>query len=88
MLFFRVSEKFSNTENMQIYNIFRNFMNSNGTFSDFKNMLSGKQINFSEGTELFDSKSITFDQYMEMLKKYNKNQLNADSIDKIRQILT
>lgn len=91
VLLLGTSERFSNTENMQIYNTFKNFMNTNGTFNDLKNMLENKKINFSEGTELFDRKmshSITFDQYMTMLKKYNKNQLNVDSIDQIRQSLT
>ena len=78
MVFNRCRENFSNSENRKIYNIFSSTQKNNKTFSDFKEQLSKNQINFT------GSGDANFEQYANMLRKYNKNSLNVDDIDNIR----
>lgn len=71
-------EKYTNVENRLVYNLFKNNAQNNGTFGEFKNMLKQKNITFSNNDE------ITFDQYMELFKRYNKGILNINDVDNIR----
>ena len=80
---FIAKEHFTQSENRKVYNLFKNVMKSNGTIYDFKQSLKRDKIKFSE-SEPMSVGGMSFDQYVELLKKYNKNQLNIDLIDKIR----
>ena len=80
---FAIAEHFTNSENRKVYNMFRGVMENNGTLYDFKRALNKNKIRFSEN-ENFGKEAISFNQYVELLKKYNKNRLNIDLIDKIR----
>jgi competence protein ComGC len=71
------TEHFSNTENRKIYNIFKNVMENNGTLYEFKQKLNKNNIKFSNN-------DLKFKHYIELLKKYNKNNLNIDIINNIR----
>jgi len=73
------TENFSNTENRKIYNIFKDIRQNNETFYEFKQNLNKNNIKFSKSKN-----DLTFNQYVELLKKYNKNNLNLDTIDQIR----
>ena len=82
-------EGFSDTENRTVYNLFKDTMTSNGTFHEFNQRLNKNKVMFSENNEWFGTnphrKSMNFNQYMEMLKKYNKGTLDVSAIDRIRQ---
>ena len=78
-------DKFSNTENRKVYNMFKTSQEHNDTFNDFRDELKKNKINFSgrEGAFSFGG-GVNFDQYLEMMKGYNKQSLNIDTVDKIR----
>ena len=83
---FYAREHFTESENRKVYNLFKNVMKSNGTIHEFKQSLNRGKIKFSENNAISigGKGNVSFDQYVELLKKYNKNQLNINLIDKIR----
>ena len=91
MLFRRERENFSNNENMMIYNLFRDNQQMNGTFYDFRKMMNRKNIAFSQksykngaDTERDLDYTISFRQYLDMLRHYNKGTLTISAINVIR----
>ena len=87
VILYRNRELFTDAENREVYNIFNGTQKNNGTFNDFKEALTSNDIVFSE-TDNFNGNNnranITFDQYVKMLKRYNKSDLDIRFIDQIR----
>lgn len=79
-LLYNRKEDFANTENRKIYNLFKDFMNTNGTYHEFNMMLNQNKIRFSEAQK----ENMSFEQYMELVKNYNRRTLNPDTINYIR----
>ena len=89
IILYKNRECFSDTENREVYNLFNNAQKNNGTFNDFKEALTGKDIVFSENiNDNFNGgnnrANVTFEQYVQLLKKYNKGDLDIHFIDQIR----
>ena len=79
-LLYNRKEDFSNTENRKIYNLFKDFMNTNGTYHEFNLMLNQNKIKFSESQK----ENMSFEQYMDLVTNYNRRTLNPDTINFIR----
>ena len=84
---YRNRELFTDAENRQVYNLFNDTQKNNGTFNEFKEALTQNDIVFSESDKFNGNNNpanVTFDQYVRLLKKYNKNNLDIHFIDQIR----
>lgn len=76
IFYFSRIENFSNEENTKIYSIFEDVQKNNGTYADFKKELTDAGIRFSDND--------SFNQYVELLEKYNKEELTVNTIDIVR----
>jgi hypothetical protein len=70
---------FSNTENERIKDIFIESQKNNNTFNIFKNKIKEEGIQFGKKND-----EVKFQPYYEMYRNYNKNTLEPEKIDSIR----